>query len=241
MTRAPHCSCRLGDLRATANLLQGLAAHRHGPTVAACGLRSAFQDRAQGVAQDIDVYLGNRLHIRRRQLGLTQTQLGTSVGMAFQQIQKYECGGSRMSAVRIWQLAGCLGVSIDYFFDGLDDERALSRRTRAPLQSSIIKRKQISRAAECRRRSPRPSMAANSATGVREAIAGSPSVPGQCRRQRPSGSLLNSRIEQTQTDRCCCDKPPICRRSDFARFLLARPAHCLGPGDLCVDEGFVLI
>jgi transcriptional regulator with XRE-family HTH domain len=75
------------------------------------------------VARDMDVHLGKRLHIRRRQLGLTQTQLGTSVGVAFQQIQKYECGESRMSAVRIWQLAGSLGVRIDYFFDGLDDEQ----------------------------------------------------------------------------------------------------------------------
>jgi transcriptional regulator with XRE-family HTH domain len=82
-----------------------------------------FSRQDTGVAQEIYVYLGKRLLIRRRQLGLTQTQLGNSVGVAFQQIQKYESAQSRMSAVRIWQLAGSLGVSLDYFFDGLDDEQ----------------------------------------------------------------------------------------------------------------------
>lgn len=43
------------------------------------------------------------------------------VGVRFQQIQKYECGANRMNASRIYDLSKALGVSVQYFFDGLDD------------------------------------------------------------------------------------------------------------------------
>jgi transcriptional regulator with XRE-family HTH domain len=75
------------------------------------------------MTSEIDLHLGRRLRLRRRLVGLTQQQLAAAVGVAFQQIQKYECGQARMSAARMWQLAGPLGVGVDYFFDGLSDAR----------------------------------------------------------------------------------------------------------------------
>jgi transcriptional regulator with XRE-family HTH domain len=68
---------------------------------------------------EIDLHLGSKLRRRRRQLGLTQAQVAEACGLAFQQIQKYECAASRMSAARLWQLCAPLNVAIDYFFDGL--------------------------------------------------------------------------------------------------------------------------
>ena len=64
-----------------------------------------------------DEFLGKRLRRRRHLLGLSQQQLAESVGIGFQQIQKYECGANRMSAMRLWQFAQKLGVSIGYFYD----------------------------------------------------------------------------------------------------------------------------
>ena len=58
---------------------------------------------------------------RRRLLGLTQQQLATSVGIRFQQIQKYECGANRISAARLWQLSEALEIPIGYFYDGLSE------------------------------------------------------------------------------------------------------------------------
>lgn len=72
------------------------------------------------MATDINLHLGGRVRRRRRLVGLTQQQLATAVGIRFQQIQKYECGDNRMSAARLWQLSGALGVPISYFFDGLN-------------------------------------------------------------------------------------------------------------------------
>jgi transcriptional regulator with XRE-family HTH domain len=56
---------------------------------------------------------------RRRLLGLTQRQLGDFIGIRFQQIHKYETGGNRISAARLWSLAEALDVQVDYFFEGL--------------------------------------------------------------------------------------------------------------------------
>jgi transcriptional regulator with XRE-family HTH domain len=76
------------------------------------------------MGNDIDVYLGKRLRRRRRLLGLTQQQLAGTVGVRFQQIQKYECGANRISAARLWQLSEALEVPVGYFYDGLS-ERSL--------------------------------------------------------------------------------------------------------------------
>ncbi|MGZ3306266.1 MAG: helix-turn-helix domain-containing protein [Asticcacaulis sp.] len=75
------------------------------------------------MATDIDLHLGKRLRRRRRLLGLTQQQLAQAVGIRFQQIQKYECGANRISAARLFQLAKALETPINYFYDGLTDEK----------------------------------------------------------------------------------------------------------------------
>ena len=68
----------------------------------------------------IDLHVGQRLRHRRWMLGLTQQELAQAVGIKFQQIQKYESGINRMSASRLWDVANALGVSVSYFFDGLN-------------------------------------------------------------------------------------------------------------------------
>ncbi len=72
--------------------------------------------------ENIDVSVGRRLRERRTLLGLSQTELAESVGLTFQQIQKYERGANRISASRLYQFACLLDVSVDYFFDGIVDE-----------------------------------------------------------------------------------------------------------------------
>ena len=71
------------------------------------------------MTNDIDLHVGKRLRRRRRLLGLTQQQLAESVGIRFQQIQKYECGANRVSASRLFDLAESLDVPVQYFYEGL--------------------------------------------------------------------------------------------------------------------------
>jgi transcriptional regulator with XRE-family HTH domain len=45
--------------------------------------------------------------------------LPKSLGVTFQQVQKYEYASNRISAGRLFEMGGILGVPISYFFDGL--------------------------------------------------------------------------------------------------------------------------
>lgn len=55
-------------------------------------------------------------------LGLSQEKLADSLGITFQQVQKYEKGTNRMGASRLFDIARVLDARIDYFFDGLPIE-----------------------------------------------------------------------------------------------------------------------
>lgn len=69
----------------------------------------------------IDRIVGQRLRWRRRELRLTQEQLGERLGLTFQQVQKYEKGVNRVSAGRLFEMASQLSVPIAYFFEGADE------------------------------------------------------------------------------------------------------------------------
>jgi transcriptional regulator with XRE-family HTH domain len=69
----------------------------------------------------IDRVVGQRIRWRRRELKLTQERLGELLELTFQQVQKYEKGVNRVSAGRIYEIAGVLGVPVSYFFDGAEE------------------------------------------------------------------------------------------------------------------------
>jgi transcriptional regulator with XRE-family HTH domain len=85
-------------------------------------------------AQPIDAHVGRRIRMRRALLGLSQEKLAESVGVTFQQVQKYERGANRVSASRLHQLAQVLQVSIDYFYQEFTE--GSTRRTRNGLSDS---------------------------------------------------------------------------------------------------------
>jgi transcriptional regulator with XRE-family HTH domain len=72
-----------------------------------------------GSHRAIDKFVGARLRDRRLMLGLSQRDLANRVGGASQQmIYKYEIGIASVSAALLYEIAGALGISVDYFFDG---------------------------------------------------------------------------------------------------------------------------
>lgn len=70
----------------------------------------------------VDFHVGKRLRHRRWMIGMTQQQLANSVGIKFQQIQKYESGANRVSASRLWDLSQALDVDVSFFFEGLKEK-----------------------------------------------------------------------------------------------------------------------
>lgn len=70
----------------------------------------------------VDIHVGKRVRHRRWMLGVTQQELGDSVGIKFQQIQKYETGMNRVSASRLWDISDTLNVPVSFFFEGFEGE-----------------------------------------------------------------------------------------------------------------------
>jgi transcriptional regulator with XRE-family HTH domain len=64
----------------------------------------------------VDMMVGKRVRLRRLQLSLSQTELGEKLGVAFQQVQKYEKGANRVSCSRLYEMSRVLEVPITYFF-----------------------------------------------------------------------------------------------------------------------------
>ena len=62
--------------------------------------------------------MGRRIRLRRRETGISQTELAGHLGLTFQQVQKYEKGINRVGAARLQQIAEMLGVDIPFFYDG---------------------------------------------------------------------------------------------------------------------------
>lgn len=60
--------------------------------------------------------------MRRKSMGLSQTQLADSVGITFQQLQKYERGTNRVSASKLYGMAVTLQASVAWFFEGMPPE-----------------------------------------------------------------------------------------------------------------------
>jgi transcriptional regulator with XRE-family HTH domain len=72
----------------------------------------------------IDVHVGSRIRLRRTLLGMSQERLGESLGLTFQQVQKYERGVNRVGASRLFDLSRVLDVPISFFFDDMPDSLA---------------------------------------------------------------------------------------------------------------------
>lgn len=69
------------------------------------------------VPNPIDVHVGSRVRFRRTMMGMSQEKLGDSLGITFQQVQKYEKGTNRVGASRLQNIASILNVPISFFFE----------------------------------------------------------------------------------------------------------------------------
>ncbi|MFT6022828.1 MAG: transcriptional regulator with XRE-family HTH domain [Ascidiaceihabitans sp.] len=80
----------------------------------------AIIELGKKMPHEVDVHVGKRIRQRRWLIGMTQQALAESVGIKFQQIQKYETGANRVSASRLWDIAEVVGVPVSFFFEGID-------------------------------------------------------------------------------------------------------------------------
>lgn len=65
----------------------------------------------------VDRHVGSRVRMRRVLIGMSQEKLGETLGITFQQVQKYEKGTNRIGASRLHRISQVLGVPVTFFYE----------------------------------------------------------------------------------------------------------------------------
>lgn len=78
------------------------------------------------IGPGIDRVIGEQIRERRIMMGLTQDQIADTLGISYQQIQKYETGSNRVSAGRLYEIATLLNTDVSWFFPSNDSGQGLS-------------------------------------------------------------------------------------------------------------------
>ncbi|MCJ7788557.1 MAG: helix-turn-helix transcriptional regulator [Methyloceanibacter sp.] len=88
----------------------------------------------------VDTHVGSRVRLRRMLLGMSQERLGDSMGLTFQQVQKYEKGVNRIGASRLFQISKILDVPVQFFFEDAPQlgERGQVRGMAEPTSEAFI-------------------------------------------------------------------------------------------------------
>lgn len=76
-------------------------------------------------ADRVDVEVGRRVRLRRKQLGLSQGALAEYLSVSFQQVQKYERGANRISASMLVRIAAALDTRVSRLVGEDGDEARL--------------------------------------------------------------------------------------------------------------------
>jgi len=76
--------------------------------------------------------------MRRMLVGMSQEKLGDSLGLTFQQVQKYEKGANRIGASRLFQISRVLGVSVSFFYEGLSGDGEGGEVDQAEVDQSVF-------------------------------------------------------------------------------------------------------
>jgi transcriptional regulator with XRE-family HTH domain len=84
------------------------------------------------VPKPVDKHVGTRVRMRRLMLGMSQSALANSIGLTFQQVQKYEKGTNRMGPSRLQQIANVLQVPTMFFFEDAPVQAELDGKAPSP-------------------------------------------------------------------------------------------------------------
>ncbi len=90
----------------------------------------------------LELAIGARMRTRRRQLGLSQSELAEKLGVSFQQVQKYERGANRVAASTLVVASHALGASVAWLVgeeaSGRDDDEDVFRALARPGALEIL-------------------------------------------------------------------------------------------------------
>lgn len=90
----------------------------------------------------IDFEIGRRLRKWRIAQDIDACDLARTVGVTYQQLQKYEKGQTRIAASRLFEISQALSVPVDWFFQepGIDSEYPIPASSPEPSSDGHIHR-----------------------------------------------------------------------------------------------------
>ncbi len=106
-------------------------------------MKKPRKKRESAAFDPIDIHVGNRVRIRRKLLGMSQTALGGAIGLSFQQVQKYERGANRISSSRLFELSQILDVPVAFFFHDMPEDIEQREPVETPLDDPEFKREAL--------------------------------------------------------------------------------------------------
>ena len=84
--------------------------------------------------------IGEKIKRRRKELGISQEELAETLGVTYQQVQRYENGTNKLNVENIQAVADILSVPVSYFFEA---EKTLmiaeKRATYSTAESKLLK------------------------------------------------------------------------------------------------------
>ena len=90
----------------------------------------------------LELAIGARMRTRRRQLGLSQSDLADKLGVSFQQVQKYERGANRVAASTLVAASYALNTTVAWLVgeesSGRDDDEDVFRALAKPGALEIL-------------------------------------------------------------------------------------------------------
>lgn len=82
---------------------------------------------------EIERHIGKQMKMLRMANKISQKQLAKTMGVTYQQVQKYENGLNRISVSRLWQICHIFDISPDFLFEGTLGDSRISGKKKAEL------------------------------------------------------------------------------------------------------------
>lgn len=92
---------------------------------------------AESAPHPADQHVGRQIAIVRVQSDVSQAQLARSIGISFQQLQKYENARNRVSASMLYEIGRSLDVPVSRFFEGLPGNETSRETSPLPVDERI--------------------------------------------------------------------------------------------------------
>jgi transcriptional regulator with XRE-family HTH domain len=77
-----------------------------------------MSDRSSG-PNPVDVQVGYNVRVKRTELGLSESDIASELGLTVDEYLEYESGTRRLGAERLLKLSKLMNVRPEYFFEGL--------------------------------------------------------------------------------------------------------------------------